>query len=67
MEPIKVTLCPECGQCPCVEIDEKGVRIGEHENMVTLTHAECYTTQPTIRLEQNSTRYLETCSWRLAR
>jgi hypothetical protein len=43
MEPIKVTLCSECDQCPCVEIDEKGVRIGEHENMVTLTHAECYT------------------------
>ncbi|MGH7935306.1 MAG: hypothetical protein ACREQN_19370 [Candidatus Binataceae bacterium] len=40
MEPVKVTLCPECGHCPAVEIDDKGVRIGEDENTVTLTHAE---------------------------
>jgi hypothetical protein len=29
MESIKITLCPACGACPSVEIDEKGVRIGE--------------------------------------
>jgi hypothetical protein len=40
MEQVKVTLCPECGHCPSVEIDDKSVRIGEDENTVTLTHAE---------------------------
>jgi hypothetical protein len=39
MEPIKVTLCPDSGHCPSVEIDEKGVRIGEHNNTVILSHA----------------------------
>jgi hypothetical protein len=38
MEPIKVTLCPDCDHCPSVEIDDNGVRIGEDENTVTLTH-----------------------------
>jgi len=28
MEPFKVTLCAECDHCPSVEIDDKGVRIG---------------------------------------
>ena len=40
MESIKVTLCPACGACPSVEIDDKGVRIGEKHNTVTLTHAQ---------------------------
>ena len=40
MESIKVTLCPACGHCPSVEIDDKSVRIGEGHNTVTLTHAE---------------------------
>jgi hypothetical protein len=40
MEQVKVTLCPECGHCPSVEINNTGVRIGENENTVTLTHAE---------------------------
>lgn len=40
MKPIKVTLCSECEHCPSVEIDDKGVRIGEEHNTVTLTHAE---------------------------
>ena len=40
MERVKVTLCPECGHCPSVEIDDKGARIGEDDNAVTLTHAE---------------------------
>jgi len=40
MESIKVTLCPACGHCPSVEIDDKSVRIGEEHNTVTLTHAE---------------------------
>ena len=40
MESIKFTLCPDCDHCPSVEIDDKGVRIGEDRNTVTLTHAE---------------------------
>ena len=39
MESIKVTLCSECEHCPSVEIDDKGVHIGEKHNTVTLTHA----------------------------
>jgi hypothetical protein len=40
MDPIKVTLCPDCGRCPSVEIDQKSVRIGEANNTVILSHAE---------------------------
>ncbi len=40
METIKISLCPECGACPEVVIDADGVRIGEHDNMVRLSHAE---------------------------
>jgi hypothetical protein len=40
MQPVKVTLCPECDHCPAVEIDDSGVRIGEEQNVVTLSHAE---------------------------
>ena len=40
MEPIKFTLCPECEHCPEVEITGEGVRIGEDENTVRLSHAE---------------------------
>jgi hypothetical protein len=40
MEPIKVTLCPLCTECPEVEITDQGVRIGEDENTVRLSHAE---------------------------
>ena len=40
MEPIKFTLCEECEHCPEVEITEQGVRIGEDENTVRLSHAE---------------------------
>jgi hypothetical protein len=40
MESMKVTLCPDCGHCPSVEIDDTSVRIGENQNTVTLTHAE---------------------------
>jgi hypothetical protein len=39
MDPIKVTLCPDCGHCPSVEIDGKSVRIGEGSNIVILSHA----------------------------
>lgn len=35
-----VSLCPECGACPNVEIDEREVRIGEAGNLVKLTPAE---------------------------
>lgn len=40
MEPIKVTLCPACGECPSVEITDEGVTIGEYENTVRLKHIE---------------------------
>lgn len=40
MELVKVRLCPDCDHCPSIEIDDKGVRIGEDQNTVTLTHAE---------------------------
>jgi len=40
MEPIKITLCPRCIECPSVEITQDGVSIGEDENTVRLTHAE---------------------------
>ena len=28
MEPIKISLCPLCGECPEVEITDQDVRIG---------------------------------------
>jgi hypothetical protein len=40
MEPVKVTLCPACSECPSVEIDDREVRIGEDPNTVRLTHAQ---------------------------
>lgn len=40
MEPIKLTLCPLCAQCPEVEITDQGVTIGEDANTVRLSHAE---------------------------
>ena len=40
MEPIKVTLCPLCTECPEVEITDEGVRIGEDANTVRQSHAE---------------------------
>ena len=40
MEPIKITLCPRCTECPEVEITEQGVTIGENSNVVRLSHAE---------------------------
>jgi hypothetical protein len=40
MEPVKVTLCENCAECPEVEITEQGVTIGEDENTVRLSHAE---------------------------
>jgi hypothetical protein len=40
MEPIKFTLCPNCSECPEVEITDQGVTIGEDENTVRLSHAE---------------------------
>ena len=30
MEPIKITLCPFCTECPEVEITNQGVTIGEN-------------------------------------
>jgi hypothetical protein len=39
MEPIKITLCPDCGHCPSIEIDDTSIRIGENQNTVTLSHA----------------------------
>jgi hypothetical protein len=40
LEPIKVTLCPNCTECPEVEITDKGVSIGEDANTARLSHAE---------------------------
>ena len=40
MEPIKIQLCPNCTECPSVEITDQGVTIGENENTVKLTHVE---------------------------
>ncbi len=40
MEPIKVTLCPDCTACPDVEITEQDVRIGGDVNRVRLSHSE---------------------------
>jgi len=40
MEPITVTLCPFCTECPEVEITDQGVTIGEDTNTVRLSHAE---------------------------
>ena len=40
MEPIKISLCPLCTECPEVEITDQGVTIGEDANMVRLSHAE---------------------------
>lgn len=40
MQPIKVTLCSACGECPAVEITDEGVAIGEEGNLVRLTPAE---------------------------
>jgi hypothetical protein len=40
MEPIKLSLCPNCTECPQVVITDKGVTIGEHANTVRLSHAE---------------------------
>ncbi|HEU0218825.1 MAG TPA: hypothetical protein VFQ90_19360 [Stellaceae bacterium] len=39
MEAIVATLCPACTECPAVVISEDGVRIGEDENTVRLSHA----------------------------
>jgi hypothetical protein len=40
MKPIKVKLCPNCTECPSVEITDEGVTIGENENTVKLALAE---------------------------
>jgi hypothetical protein len=40
MEHAKFTLCPNCTECPEVEITEQGVSIGEDTNIVKLTYAE---------------------------
>jgi len=40
MEPIKISLCPQCTLCPEVEITDQAVTIGEDTNTVRLSHAE---------------------------
>jgi hypothetical protein len=40
MEKITASLCPACSACPEVVIDANGVRIGEADNRVRLSHAE---------------------------
>ena len=39
MEPIKVTLCEHCDECPEVEISDQGVTIGKDASVVRLSHA----------------------------
>jgi hypothetical protein len=40
MEPVKVSLCEHCDECPEVEITDQGVTIGEDANSVRLSYAE---------------------------
>jgi len=40
MKSIKITLCPNCSECPEVKITDQGVSIGEDQNVVKLSHAE---------------------------
>jgi hypothetical protein len=40
MEPITFSLCPDCDYCPEVAIEAEGVKIGEADNVVRLSHAE---------------------------
>ncbi|MGH8257893.1 MAG: hypothetical protein ACRET0_16955 [Steroidobacteraceae bacterium] len=40
MESIAFSLCPACDACPEVIIGDDGVRIGEADNIVRLSHAE---------------------------
>lgn len=40
MESVKFSLCRHCTECPEVEITDEGVKIGEDENTVRLSHAE---------------------------
>ncbi len=40
MQKATFSLCPECDACPELVIDAGGVRIGEADNMVRLSHAE---------------------------
>jgi hypothetical protein len=40
MKPTKFTLCPNCTECPEVEITDQAVTIGEDDNTVRLSHAE---------------------------
>jgi len=40
MKSIKITLCPNCSECPEVKITDQGVSIGEDQNIVKLSHAE---------------------------
>lgn len=40
MEPVTFSLCPACDACPEVVINDDGVRIGEADNIVRLSHAE---------------------------
>ena len=35
-----ISLCPNCTECPMVEVDDQGVHIGEEGNLVKLTPAE---------------------------
>ena len=40
MERVKFTLCPQCTECPKIEITEKGVTIGRVPPTVRLSRAE---------------------------
>ena len=53
METVKFTLCPNCTECPEVQITEKGVTIGEDTNTVRLSHAEWNELVPGIIGQRN--------------
>ena len=40
MKPMTFSLCPECDHCPEVAVEADGVKIGEADNLVRLSHAE---------------------------
>ena len=50
-QPLRISLCPECGACPEVVLDvaKDEVRIGEEGNLVNLTKAAWNTLVEKIR------------------
>lgn len=49
MNVVRISLCPECGACPVVELAAEEVRIGEEGNMVRLTKEQWNTLVEAVR------------------